>query len=264
MASYRMVISTPFKNLSPNETVIIEVTAVSNNNCPSVSTEFTCSTLLCPDIELDLLPIEPICFEAGSPAFDLDFQLNGASGTGTFSWSGPGLLNTTTGNWQANADMIGQDNWIIVEYEEETCSYSDSINIQVFAIPVANFNYDEEICVNSTSTFTFSGTAGSTAAHIWLFENGSPSTAIGPGPHAISWDAPGNYEISLEVEENGCTSEVAIGNVQVDEALEMPEISCSATYNSIIFSWNEVPNALSYELEIPLGLDATNLSSTEV
>lgn len=236
------------ENLNPEQMVTIEVTANSNNSCPNSSTEFSCSSLPCPMVDLSIAALGPICFSPDLDPIQLVYTINGDNPSGQLSWSGNGITDTDNGIFEVQASMIDQTNRIYLTYTEDICTYVDSFDIQVFAIPTADFTAPDLICVLDEANISYTGTAGTGASYSWSFESAVPPIASGPGPHQVSWPNAGTYEISLMVEENGCTSTLQTHSITVDPSLELPLINCEADYNEIIFSWNSVQNAANYAL----------------
>jgi len=66
-------------------------------------------------------------------------------------------------------------------------------------VVTAAFNStDANVCLNSTVTYSSIST-GEINTYSWQFPGGSPSTASGAGPHTITYNSPGNYDVSLSV-----------------------------------------------------------------
>jgi hypothetical protein len=69
------------------------------------------------------------------------------------------------------------------------------------APPSCLLNFNHAICVGQTSTFSYGGNpAGLTFT--WQFQNGTPSTASGPGPHTITYNTPGCHPVVLIINNN--------------------------------------------------------------
>ncbi|MBI4647107.1 MAG: hypothetical protein HY738_11085, partial [Bacteroidia bacterium] len=62
------------------------------------------------------------------------------------------------------------------------------------------------ICLGDTLTITCTGNTSPTASYIWDFGGGTVISGFGQGPIQVNWTAVGNHDITLEVNENGCTS----------------------------------------------------------
>ncbi|MCB0562192.1 MAG: gliding motility-associated C-terminal domain-containing protein, partial [Phaeodactylibacter sp.] len=241
------------EGLQPGQAVSIELMALSANACPSVVTEATCAALPCPDVSLAIQPPADQCFD-GTP-FDIDLQIDilNDTGNGSLSWSGAGIANSASNQWTVAGSQIGQPNPIVATWTEDVCVVADTAFLNVFANPTADFTATPVICVAGEATVTYTGTATPGASYSWDFDGAAVASGSGAGPYQLQWPAAGNYTIRLQVEENGCTSDMVTHTVQVDETLMPPTIQCEATYTSVLFSWNDVPNASSYQVAVTDG-----------
>jgi gliding motility-associated-like protein len=107
------------------------------------------------------------------------------------------------------------------------CSYSDSITITVNDSPNASFNANPQPATIENSEITFTSTStGNPSTYNWSFEFGIPNTSSVENP-VINFPAvPGNYAVSLIVEnQNGCIDTLSTF-IQIDGAgnLTLPNI----------------------------------------
>ncbi|MCO6487369.1 MAG: gliding motility-associated C-terminal domain-containing protein [Phaeodactylibacter sp.] len=246
--------------LQPGQEVSIELTTLSANACPAVSTNATCAALPCPNVILDIQPPADQCF--GGTAFDIDLDINilNDTGNGTLSWSGAGITNPNSARWTVDGSQIGQPNAIIATWTEDVCVVADTAFLTVFANPTADFTATPVICVEGQATVEYAGTATPAATYNWDFNGGTVVSGSGAGPYQVQWDNPGNYTVSLQVEENGCSSETETQPVTVDDILTPPAIQCEATYTTVLFTWNDTPNAASYQVQVTDGPQGSMLS----
>lgn len=87
------------------------------------------------------------------------------------------------------------------------------LTILVTVVPIvpASFSVTQNpICVGDTIEVAYSGTVASGMTLDWTFSSGLPSSANGAGPHAVRWDSPGAYNVSLTLDNNGCISDSTI------------------------------------------------------
>jgi gliding motility-associated-like protein len=111
------------------------------------------------------------------------------------------LANNTQGPQQYQYVLSIQDT---VTY----CIDQDTMTLTVFPIPASPFNLQDSACQNQVVGLVYLGLNGIGANYNWTFVGGSPGTAVGQGPHQVQWSAPGPHEVTLTVEENGCTSPI--------------------------------------------------------
>lgn len=107
-------------------------------------------------------------------------------------------------------------------------SCSDTVNIKFNPYPTSDFTVTPISCFGDQTTVTYTGTGSTTATYYWNFDGGNPVPDSTQGPHQVSWNTAGTYDLSLWVEENGCSSNTTtisivnppqlINNVIVDTA----------------------------------------------
>lgn len=237
--------------LLPNQQVTISVEAVSPNACPNSSSQLTCSAQDCLPVIVSVNPVPDICLNASTGSVQLVATQTGGNGTGTFTWSGPGVAPITGVFNPANANPGA--NTIVATYEEGTCIYNASIVIVVNPEPLPDFTLTTPICIVDPATVNYTGNASNAATFTWDFGGGTANPGTGPGPHAVTWSAPGTYTVSLMVAENGCQSGSSTQTVAVGETLDEPQVTCNTTTNSVEFIWNNVPGANGYDVIVVTG-----------
>ncbi|MEX1189629.1 MAG: PKD domain-containing protein, partial [Bacteroidia bacterium] len=80
--------------------------------------------------------------------------------------------------------------------------------VMVHDIPQASFDMPDYACRYSEAEVLYTGTASQTAAFNWDFGTAEVIDGSGAGPISLLWNEPGNVEVTLQVTENGCSSEV--------------------------------------------------------
>ncbi len=249
-------------NLLPNQQVTISVEAISGNACPNSSAQITCAAQDCPPVTVTIDPVADICLTASTGTIQLVASQSGGDGSGGFTWSGPGV-NPITGVFNpANANPGA--NTIAVSYEEGTCIYNESIVVNVFPTPTANFSVTTPICSSDFSTVNYTGNASNAATFTWDFGGGTANPGTGPGPHQVNWSASGTYTISLMVGEDGCQSNAFTQTVTVADELPAPQITCVTTTNSVEFFWNNIPGSSGFDINVINGGTGTATSDTSM
>ncbi|MEM9836310.1 MAG: gliding motility-associated C-terminal domain-containing protein [Bacteroidota bacterium] len=241
-------------DLSPGSEETLIVTALGQFPCGDGPPDtITCVTPACPNITLDLsnIPTNICNYRQAEPVTLIALQNGGNGVLGQFFWSGPGVI----GN-QFFPNAAGPGNHEIrVEYVEEgPCNAFASMMIEVFTVPVADFDLSpNQICLRDDSTIvTFTGTAGPNAIYEWAFDGGTVISGDGAGPYTIAWGEEGRYAVSLSVVENGCRSAgaAALDSVSVFAPLGNIELNCArASLTTLSFSWTDLPGAEFYEVE---------------
>jgi gliding motility-associated-like protein len=249
-------------DLASNEAVTIIVTVIGDVICGDVeSAPFTCTSDPCPDVIIDITPVDQICLDGMTSPFNLQVFVSGDSGNGSGTWSGSAIIDAVAGTVDPSSLVVG-DNIFTYDYLDGDCPYSEMITIVGTAIPTADFSATSPLCVTSFSTVTYEGSATANANYIWNFDGGMASPGNGQGPHTVTWSSGGLKIITLTVEETGCFSEPFDVTIDVLEQLPAPVINCDATTNSIEFTWAVIPDADSYNVTVNSGQTGTMTDPT--
>jgi gliding motility-associated-like protein len=251
-----------FEGLTPGQEVTLEVTGLSGNNCPDVVQVMSCSSVSCPTVNLNILPVDPVCIGQSAVSIPLDFTISGHNATGSLAWSGAGITDPLSGVWTADPSMAGAVNQVYLTYSESVCTFADSLLIEINAIPEAGFSAPGVICIDETASVVFTGANIPGSVYNWNFDSGAADPPGGAGPFEVSWGSAGNYQISLSVEAAGCMSETTVHDIQVDAPLQVPQISCQADFTSMLISWPQVDGAEDYALQINPPLPGSWISDT--
>lgn len=139
---------------------------------------------------------------------NVNYTGNG-SAAAVYTWSFDG--GTTTGNTNPGPYTIGWNTagskTLSLIVEEFGCASQPFTQVvTVNQTPTSNFNASANVCAGSANTITYTGNAGATATYAWSFPSGTPAAPAGQGPHAVIWNTPGNYNLTLTVTQNGCVS----------------------------------------------------------
>jgi gliding motility-associated-like protein len=237
-----------------SEEVIIEVTAVGSSVCGNTTIQAVCMTDDCPTINIEVEELAVICLTQNTPQINLNATITGSDNTGIGEWSGNGIVDVNAGVFDPSIAGGGSHN-ITFTFEEVGCTYTDFISIDVFETPTADFLTNDNICIVENSIVNYLGSASSNGNYTWGFDGGTILNGSGNGLFEVSWPDSGNYNITLTVNENGCTSFVFSQNVQVDEVLEIPNIICESTTQSITFFWDDITGATDYVINELSGIN---------
>lgn len=111
----------------------------------------------------------------------------------------------------------------------ESCNWGSTV-ITVKLKPVALFNAPEEVCINSSVTFSNSSCNVDPNGYLWDFGDGQTSTLSKP---SHTYQTPGNYTVRLTVT-NSCGSDTKTQSIRVvgipdAEFTHSPEFGCGPT-----------------------------------
>ena len=135
------------------------------------------------------------------------------------------------------------------------------IEVIITAQPQIDILIDSIICIDEVTTISQNGNYGSGAIYNWSLDGGM--TTDNPGPSMdVSWSSPGLKEVTLFINNGGCISAIDTQYIRVETPLALPIINCDSDESSIVFSWNEVVDALGYNVVVSTGPTGTFLDDT--
>lgn len=115
----------------------------------------------------------------------------------------------------------------------------------------AAFNSSEtNVCLNSSVTYS-SISSGEITDYEWQFPGGTPSSANGSGPHTVTYNSPGTYDVSLSV----------TGTENTDEFSMSDYISVAPNLVELDFLPDCYGTEISWELENAIGQTIYSVSS---
>jgi gliding motility-associated-like protein len=236
--------------LMPEDSVSLVVTALSDNYCPPAVTDtITCYAVDCPQITLEILAQDTsICYDGSGVPFILPHIID-PDDFGTITWSGNGIIDSDTGLFHPDSAGYGTHT-ILLSHQYDVCVKNVQATIRLYEIPTADFNISSDsICNTDLLTINYTGNAPG-GNPTWDFNNPDNLNGQDLGQHTAGWDTEGWKTISLQVERNGCLSDVETHMVYVEEALPEIEIDCESSVDSIVFSWPDNTQIEEYEIYI--------------
>ncbi len=117
----------------------------------------------------------------------------------------------------------------------------------------SNFMLQNEACLSDTLEVIYSGNASSGANYNWNFGSATVISGTGSGPYFLNYSTSGSYDISLEIEENGCFSSITTKSINVLPDLNPLNLSCSNDFTKVVFSWIPDSNVSSYNFTVLTG-----------
>ncbi|MES2628256.1 MAG: hypothetical protein V4616_04735, partial [Bacteroidota bacterium] len=155
-----------------------------------------------------------------------------SSGTGVFTYTGPGVLNITNtggGNYTATTTTYGayQVTWTVTD---GPCSRSVTKTLQFRETPVAKFTNVAPVCGSKTTSLTTTATVG-----VGDFTYSGPGaltfTNVSPNEYTATVSAFGTYTVTWLVDNNGCTANASRTITFTDQpvsAITPPSAACNA------------------------------------
>lgn len=175
---------------------------VTENGCNSAPSSLPVAITQSPTASIS--PVNSIC-EGDISIITFDGI---AGATASYQWNfGNGTLISGSGSGPYNVQWssAGQDQVGLI-IDENGCVDTTQTNVNVFAIPTSDFVINNAACVNQPISINYTGSASTAGNYNWMFGTGTVVSGSGQGPYTLTWNTPGNYQLSLIVTENGCVS----------------------------------------------------------
>lgn len=135
------------------------------------------------------------------------------SGTLTdYSWAPGALIGQTVTDHPTDTTA-----YIVSAKDAFGCIIKDTVNVAVKPTPTSTFTVTPGIvCLGNTDTVTFTGTASAAATYNWNnFDGAAVQSGADAGPYIIKFPGAGNFNLSLQVTDDGCASTVSTAPVTV-------------------------------------------------
>ena len=228
---------------------------VERNGCTSTNNTQPVQVLPRPVINFDYL--SPVCAGEAST-----INYSGANANNmSFNWNFSGgniISGSGAGPYDVYWDNPGNKVVTLVATSAAGCPSEPVMHtIIVNPTPSSTLDVETPICLNETSTITFTGLADSSAIYSWNFNNGNIISGSGAGPYEIQWNTPGIKNISLMVEQFGCVSPISSQQVNVRPiptgGFTAYSPICAYAPSTIAYSGNATPNA-TYSWEFDNGI----------
>jgi PKD repeat protein len=151
--------------------------------------------------------------------------------------------------------FISPGNYYVQLLVQNACGSSSSnisklIRVSSRYSPVASINIADSSVFCITSPIYLEAKSPSVnSAFSWDFGDGTGSTIYNP---VKTFNAAGYYTIRLDAS-NFCGTKSDSTVIHIIDTLMTPALTCSLVSNAIIFSWDSVPYAGSYEININSG-----------
>ncbi len=139
------------------------------------------------------------------------------SSSSMFSWSfaDGNATNAQTAQPSFTWATPGQKTVTLSVADAMCISTLESQAITVFAIPQASFSAPDHACLGTTIDLNYTGNAGVAAQYSWNLAGASGTNPVSNAPFGVQWTTTGIKQISLQVQENGCSSAIFTHNIDV-------------------------------------------------
>jgi gliding motility-associated-like protein len=237
--------------LMEDESVEIEVSAISTCACDIPAVTHTCVAKACPTRMVEI-PQDRLTFCLQDTVIQLVSSITPAPSNPdpvvTWTTTSNGL-NAAANTFDIQAAGVGTHT-LTVTYRHDGCQWSRNLTVVVNPVPVSAFTAPAVICIEDSWDVVYTGSLEAGRTYIWN-EDGAVRTSTSLINHSFRWSQPGTYTVSLQVELNGCLSNVFSQSVVVEAVPAPVEIRCADTsFDRVSFAWDPIPCATEYDILI--------------
>lgn len=242
--------------LMPGDSTTLQVIAMGSGDCPPTADTITCYAQDCPTPAIALVPSDTsLCHYPGTGVFQMQANITGGGGTGT--WSGPGITDPVTGRFDAGVAGSGT-HLITYTYIDQGCMFEREAMIEVNTPPDAVIaSADYTLTCDNGNRLTLDGTMSTATNGTPLYLWSSPSGVIvsrADSAHVVV-GAPGMYQLLITDPVSGCVDStsvqvmqdagVPVANAGPDQVLNCEILSVSlggmsSTGPDIHYLWSSV------------------------
>lgn len=135
-------------------------------------------------------------------------QVEHPTGFGNFYWySDAGGSNMIqTGNSYSTPVLFDTTTYYIAYANAQCHGHLNAHQINVNDIPGSDFIVTPPQCAGESAQVEYNAPLVSNSVYTWNFDGSSAISGVGVGPHTVSGTAGQTYQISLQVDANGCSS----------------------------------------------------------
>lgn len=170
---------------------------------------------------------EPVPVAANTTICDGNIDtlnITSPTGYGSFNWytSQTGGTAFLIGNSTYTTPSLFDTTTYYISYVNPQCeSHRYPVTVNVNDIPTSTFSTQNPVCYGSSATIAYTGTASISSNYSWNFGGASATPGTGQGPQQLTGTAGQNYNISLIVTQNGCTSASTNGTITIPAPLNL-------------------------------------------
>ncbi len=206
----------------------ITLTVTDTNGCAQIAQQVvTVNEIPNPNFSLsDIVGCHPMTVEISNTTVPGTFPIT------YWNWDYSGLSSEST---EASSGFTFNDPGIyaitLSAVNSAGCSNSTANNVFVNETPTAEFVLPDEACKGDTVIAVYGGTGTFVGSYTWSGTNDPDIYNGGRGPILMSWDSTGTQTLTLDIEENGCSSTGS--NTILVHGLPVVELTTDAVNDSI-------------------------------
>ncbi len=165
-----------------------------------------------------------------------------ASGAATYNWNfGGGTVASGSGQgpYIVSWGTAGPTSVNLTVTENGCVSPPTNIPVTINATPVASITGTPALCIWAQNIITFNGSASGTATYTWNFGSATVVSGSGAGPYTLTWNSAINDNITLSVDDNGCTDNTTFAvaiNASPNSPFTLPSSVCEGNNVTITYT----------------------------
>ncbi len=166
------------------------------------------------NVPVDVNPLPSATFYLDSAVcsgLSASANYKGSSTNTTFVWdfdSATVVSGSGAGPYQLKWSQTGWKTVSLVVTRNNCTSPLFSRQIRIRKVPTSTFTTTSPGCTDFPDTISYTGNGSSNATFQWDFDGGNIVTGSGAGPYLVSWSSDGTKNITLQVDEDLCSSDL--------------------------------------------------------
>ena len=195
-------------NTTPVKTTATATNLAAGNYTCTITEADNCQVTYAGTVSTTAMPVltataNPTAVCAGD-AVNLSVTASGGT-LQSYTWN-PGNVTGTS----VSVTPAATTTYTVSGMDANGCNVSASVQATIKPTPTSTFTISPaNVCLNTPQTITYTGNAANTATYNWFgFAGAAVQSGSGQGPYSILFNNPGNYNLQLQVTENGCVSAI--------------------------------------------------------
>jgi gliding motility-associated-like protein len=195
-------------NTTPVQTTATATSLAPGNYTCTITEADNCQVTWSGTVPTSPMPVltasaNPTAVCAGDP---VALSVTASGGTlQSYTWN-PGNVSGTN----VSVTPAASTTYTVSGMDANGCTVSASVPVTLKPTPTSSFTITPaNVCLNTPQTITYTGNAANTATYNWFgFAGATVQSGSAQGPYSILFNNPGNYNLQLQVTENGCVSTI--------------------------------------------------------
>jgi len=232
------------ENLNTGQEVEIRVVVI-DPVCGDKQSTALCTASPCNVVWQSAVFDTEYCYSQGDPA--IEFSI-----TGFDPFESTIIIDAEWQNPEFNGNLFtpnpgSAEYTLVARYTNGNCTKDTMLTINVYENPEFSLTSDSPaICVGTSAIISYDYDITGSELLIWDFGDGVEGIA-GQGTQEVVFNTEGDQTVTLQIDNNGCLSDVIPVSIVVEPELGMPVIQCgTSSITTVEVVWDAVDCADSY------------------